>query len=80
MIFDDWEVTITNEESFQNIPGDEKAGKQKVVTYKFRYIPQDYIIIRTVQYIKPHSEEATELYLENFTRDLKKAFIDPLFN
>lgn len=80
MVIGDWEIKIVDEQSIQNIPGDSKSPIQKIITYNFRYIPQDYILIRTVQYIKPRTDDDTNLYLENFTHDLKKNFIDPLFN
>ena len=80
MVIGDWEIQQTHEESFQTIPGDSKSDIQKIVTYKFRYIPHDYIIIRTIQYIKPLSDDHVETYLENFAHGMKKNLIDPLFN
>lgn len=80
MVLGDWEVNILNEHVFLNKPGDDKAGKQILITYDFRYIPIDYHLVRTIQFIKPISDDALLEFLADFSTTLKKVFIDPVLN
>jgi hypothetical protein len=80
MIIDNWEVTILKDVVLNVRQGDDNSPDQHIIDYDFRYIPFDYHVYRTIQYIKPHGDDARLVFLKNFLIEQKKTFIDPIFN
>jgi hypothetical protein len=76
MIIGDWEVTIQKEVTFKTRPGDFNSPIQKIITYDFKYIPQDYHLVRTIQYITPKTDAEVLQFLTEHAAELKTVFID----
>lgn len=68
ILLQDWDVNITNAE----ILGD---GTKKL-SIDFKYIPQDYIIPRSIQILKPLSDTQLGTVLEDICKSLKTYIID----
>ena len=76
MIIGDWKVEVTKEIEFHTIPGNPNSPLEKLITYSFKYIPNDYTIIKTLHLIKPIPEEELNEILTEQTLVLKNAYIN----
>lgn len=76
MVIGDWEVTIKSDYSFRLKPGDDSSPMQRSVVYDFKYIPQDYHLLRVIQYLEFITEEDRVDHVKSLIVELKKDFID----